>query len=77
MKATISYVVVFASLVVTFGIHPSIFVAEEEASSIMRNGGVVNIGDMDVTVQEACGEPNTKGMNQWVYNFGPSQPFTP
>jgi len=32
-KAIISYVVVFASLVVMFGIHPSIFAAEEEASS--------------------------------------------
>ena len=48
--------------------------AAEEASSIMCDNGTVNIGDMDVSVQETCGEPNTKGMNQWVYNFGPSQP---
>ena len=48
--------------------------ASEEASSIMCDNGTVNIGDMDVTVQETCGEPNTKGVNQWVYNFGPDQP---
>jgi len=48
--------------------------AAEEASSIMCDNGTVNIGDMDVAVQETCGEPNTKGMNQWVYNFGPDQP---
>jgi hypothetical protein len=50
--------------------------ASEEASSIMCDNGTVNIGDMDVTVQETCGEPNTKNyeLNQWVYNFGPDQP---
>jgi hypothetical protein len=50
--------------------------AAEEASSIMCDNGVVNIGDMDVTVQETCGEPESKNyeLNQWVYNFGPSQP---
>jgi len=42
----------------------------------MCDNGTVNIGDMDVTVQETCGEPNTKNyeLNQWVYNFGPDQP---
>jgi hypothetical protein len=73
MKAKISYIVVLASLVVMFGIHPSIFAAEE-ASSIMCDEGVVNIGDMDVDVQTKCGEPNSQNMNEWVYNFGPSQP---
>ena len=73
-KAIISYVVVFASLVVMFGIHPSIFAAEEEASSIICDEGVVNIGDMDVDVQANCGEPNSQRMNEWMYNFGPSQP---
>lgn len=48
--------------------------AAEEASSIMCDNGVVNIGDTDVTVQDTCGEPNTKSMNEWVYNFGPDQP---
>jgi len=48
--------------------------AEEEASSIMCDNGVVNIGDMQATVQDTCGEPNSQGMNVWVYNFGPDQP---
>jgi hypothetical protein len=46
----------------------------EEASSIMCDEGVVNIGDMDVDVQGKCGEPNSQNLNEWVYNFGPSQP---
>jgi hypothetical protein len=53
---------------------PVFILAGEEASTIMCDEGVVNIGDADVDVQEKCGEPNTKGMNEWVYNFGPSQP---
>jgi hypothetical protein len=48
--------------------------AAEEATSIMCDNGTVNIGDMDATVQDTCGEPNSQDMNQWVYNFGPSQP---
>jgi len=42
----------------------------------MCDNGVVNIGDMDAAVQETCGEPQSKNyeLNQWVYNFGPSQP---
>ena len=48
--------------------------ASEEASSIMCDNGTVNIGDMDVAVQETCGEPNTKDFNVWVYNFGPDEP---
>ena len=53
---------------------PDFILAAEEASTIMCDEGVVNIGDADVDVQEKCGEPNTKGMNEWVYNFGPSEP---
>jgi hypothetical protein len=53
---------------------PVFILAAEEASTMMCDEGVVNIGDADVDVQEKCGEPNTKGMNKWVYNFGPSQP---
>jgi hypothetical protein len=71
MKSSGIYSIVFVILVIA--ISSSVFAAEE-ASSIMCDNGVVNIGDMDVAVQETCGEPNTKGMNQWVYNFGPDQP---
>ncbi len=73
MKAISGYLVVLVSLAVLFGSQPSIFAAEE-ASSIMCDEGVVNIGDMDVDVQDKCGEPNSQNMNEWVYNFGPSQP---
>lgn len=50
--------------------------AAKEASSIMCDNGVVNIGDADETVQATCGDPNSINyeLNQWVYNFGPSQP---
>ena len=41
---------------------------------MMCDEGVVNIGDMDVDVQDKCGEPNTQNMNEWVYNFGPDEP---
>jgi hypothetical protein len=51
-----------------------IAVASGEASSMMCDNGVVNIGDMEVDVQTKCGEPNSQNMNVWVYNFGPSQP---
>jgi hypothetical protein len=51
-------------------------VAAEEASSIMCDNGTVNIGDLQPTVQDTCGEPNSQNyeLNAWVYNFGPSQP---
>ncbi len=64
-----------ALVIMVFAISGSVFAAEE-ASSIMCDNGTVNIGDMDVTVQNTCGEPNTKNyeLNQWVYNFGPDQP---
>jgi len=29
---------------------------------------------MNVDVQDKCGEPNSQNMNEWVSNFGPSQP---
>jgi len=50
--------------------------AAEETSSMMCDGGVVNIGDSDVDVRDNCGEPNTQGANQWVYDFGPSESYT-
>jgi hypothetical protein len=48
--------------------------AAEETSTMMCDEGVVNIGDTDVDVQDKCGQPNSQSMNEWVYNFGPSQP---
>ena len=51
----------------------SVFAAEE-VSSIMCDNGMANIGDMDVDVQNKCGQPDRQNMNVWVYNFGPSQP---
>ena len=73
MKSSGIYLIALAILVFAFS--GSVFGAEE-ASSIMCDNGTVNIGDMDVTVQNTCGEPNTKNyeLNQWVYNFGPDQP---
>ena len=71
MKAIIGYFFIFQFLLVLFGVHPSIFAAKE-ASSIMCDEGVVNIGDMDVDVRAKCGEPDSQRMNEWVYNFGPS-----
>jgi len=73
MKTIKYYLVVGVFLAVVFGGHASIFAAEE-ASSIMCDNGVVNIGDMAVDVQAKCGEPDSQNMNVWVYNFGPSQP---
>ena len=73
MKTITDYIVILVSLAVVFGGQAYLFAAEE-ASSIMCDEGVVNIGDMDVDVQTKCGEPNSQNMNEWVYNFGPSQP---
>lgn len=59
-------------LMVIFG-NFSVFAAEE-TSTMTCDEGVVNIGDADVDVQETCGQPDTQSMNEWVYDFGPSQP---
>ena len=48
--------------------------AEKEASSIMCDNGVVNIGDMNVDVQDKCGQPDSQTMSEWVYHFGPDLP---
>jgi hypothetical protein len=73
MKTSDAYFIIVAiTLIISLNI--GVAFATEEASSIMCDNGVVNIGDMDVTVQQTCGEPNSQNMNQWVYNFGPSQP---
>jgi hypothetical protein len=50
--------------------------AAEEASSIMFDEGVVNLGDVQTDVQDACGQPSSRNyeQNASVYKFGPSQP---
>ena len=35
------------------------------------------IGLYDATVQDTCGEPNSKAMNEWVYNSVRINPFAP
>ncbi|MBW2434084.1 MAG: DUF2845 domain-containing protein [Deltaproteobacteria bacterium] len=73
MKMTSSFLIVSILLLNVFSSSVSVFAAEE-ASSIMCDEGVVNIGDMDVDVEDKCGEPDSQNMNEWVYNFGPSEP---
>ena len=75
MKKLNIYFIGFMFLVSALGGSIPIF-ATEETSTMMCDEGVVNIGDTDVDVRDNCGEPNTQGENQWVYNFGPSQSFT-
>jgi hypothetical protein len=75
MKNRSIYVVGLTFLVMALG-NPAFIYAAEETSTMMCDGGVVNIGDSDVDVRDDCGEPNTQGANQWVYDFGPSQHFT-
>ena len=72
MKILNSFLIVSVLLLVVFS-SISVFAAGE-ASSIMCDKGVVNIGDKDVDVQDKCGQPNSQNMNEWVYNFEPSQP---
>lgn len=74
MKTIRDNLVILASLVMVLGGQSYLFAADE-ASSMMCDEGVVNIGDMDVDVQSKCGQPNSQNMNEWVYNFGPSQPI--
>ena len=75
MKIVITYFTVLVFLGIGFSSAASVFAAEE-ASSIMCDNGVVNIGDAEADAQEACGQPNSQNyeLNAWVYNFGPSQP---
>ena len=73
MKTIKMHLVIWISLTVLLGNLPSVF-AEEEALTIMCDNGVVNIGDMDVDVQNKCGQPDNQGMNEWVYDFGPDEP---
>jgi hypothetical protein len=73
MKTITKYLVMSAFLMSVLGGQAGLSAAEE-ASSIMCDEGVVNIGDMDIDVQDKCGEPNSQGINEWVYDFGPSEP---
>jgi hypothetical protein len=70
---TSSFLIVSILLLNVFSSSISVFAAEE-ASTMMCDEGVVNIGDMDVDVQDKCGQPDSQNMNEWVYNFGPSEP---
>jgi hypothetical protein len=75
MKTLNRFLIVSVLLLIVFSSSICVFAAEE-ASSIMCDNGVVNIGDMQTDVQDACGQPNSQNyeQNAWVYNFGPSQP---
>ena len=73
MKKRNVFFLIPAVLFITY-LHLDGAFAAEDASSIMCDNGVVNIGDTQAAVQDTCGEPNSQGMNEWVYNFGPDQP---
>jgi hypothetical protein len=73
MRALAGYLIVLVSLAFLLGSHNAVF-ATQEASSIMCDNGIVNIGDSAAAVQDKCGEPSTKNYNSWVYNFGPDEP---
>ena len=73
MKKTNIYFIGFVFLATALGGSIPIFAAEE-TSTMMCDGGVVNIGDADIDVQDKCGQPNSQSIDEWVYNFGPSQP---
>ena len=73
MKKLNIYFIGFIFLATALGGSITIFAAEE-ASTMMCDEGVVNIGDADIDVQDKCGQPDSQSTNEWVYNFGPSQP---
>jgi hypothetical protein len=75
MKKIIIYFIGLMFVVTFFGANHSLSAAEE-TSTMMCDEGVVNIGDTDNDVREKCREPNTRGINEWVYEPGPSQSFT-
>jgi len=74
VKSITDYLVILVFLAILFGGQPFLLAAEE-ASTIMCDEGVVNIGDMDVDVREKCGEPDSQNLNEWEYRFGPSEPY--
>ena len=73
MKTIKAHLIILVTLAIVFGGQAYLYAAEE-ASSMMCDEGVVNIGDMDIDVQDKCGEPDRQNMNEWMYIFGPSQP---
>ena len=73
MKKVNSFLIVSILLLIVFSSHVIVFAAQE-ASSMMCDEGVVNIGDMDVDVEDKCGQPDSRNMNEWLYIFGPAQP---
>ena len=75
MKIITIYLFGLTLLLMILGGSISLYAAEE-TSSMMCDGGVVNIGDSDVDVRDDCGDPDTQNVNQWVYNFGPGESYT-
>jgi hypothetical protein len=73
MKKGNIYFIVLVFLMMAFVSTIPIFAAEE-ASTMMCDEGTVNMGDADVDVQDKCGEPNSQSRNEWIYDFGPSEP---
>jgi len=73
MKKYAAYSLILAiALIISLNIDPAL--AAEEVSFLMCANGVVNIMDMDDTVRDICGEPDSESENQWEYNFGPTKP---
>ena len=73
-KFSVCFLILAAAVMLTLNV--DLTSAAEEASSIMCDNGTVNIGDLQPTVQDTCGEPDRQNyeLNAWIYNFGPSQP---
>ena len=71
MRKRMVYFIGLLFVVMVFGNTISIFAAEE-TSTMMCNEGVVNIGDTDADVRKKCGKPNSKTMNEWIYDGDPS-----
>ena len=74
MKRINIYYISFVFLAMTLGSGIPLFAAEE-TSTMMCDGGVVNIWDKEADVRDRCGEPNNQGIDEWVYDPGPSQSF--
>jgi len=71
-KCTAYFLILAIPLMLSLNIDAAL--AAEEVSFLMCANGVVNIMDMDDTVLDICGEPDSKSENRWVYNFGPTKP---
>jgi hypothetical protein len=74
LKKITIYFIGFVFVVMVLG-NPAFIFAAEETATMMCDEGVVNLGDTDVNVRDKCGEPNSQSMDEWVYDFGPSQSF--